>query len=456
MSESLQNHVVAAIATATGAAGVCIVRIAGTGALQLGDCLAPGCVPRPSERAGNTFCYAKVRHPDDGESVDDVVLLVYRAPHSYTGEDTIELQGHGGAVQARRLLSAALAAGARLAQPGEFTKRAFLNQRMDLTQAEAVCDLIMARSERAARMAQEQLDGRLGKVVATHYDTLMDICSDVEHLLDFNEYEAPDGFQGRLMLRLSTLSTELEKIIATEHEGHLLRDGALVVISGAPNAGKSTLLNCLLGRDRAIVHDQPGTTRDVLEESFILEGVALRLVDTAGLRSGGDAVEREGVARAHKLRERADLNLWVVDSSQRDARSLKDESRAVHPRNTLLVLSKVDLAVSGHGPLPEDYEVVRVSALTGKGIDDLKAGMSRMLENIHGGGCGEIAVSARHAQELREARERLEEALQCLPVDLVVTAASLRRAAEALGRVTGRVYSDDLLERIFSRFCVGK
>ncbi len=450
---------IAAVATAPGAAGVCVVRVSGAGALAVGDRLIPENVRKPSIRAAGTFFHTAVIDPATRERVDDAVMLVYRAPHSYTGENTLEIQGHGGIVSSRRLLEAVLAAGARLAAPGEFTRRAFLNGRIDLTQAEAVCDLIMAKTDRAALAAVMQLEGILGRNVGASYAVLLEICAEVEHLLDFDEGELPCAFAERVAGQLADVLSDMERLAGTWHEGQLLREGALVVISGRPNAGKSSLLNALLGHERAIVHDQPGTTRDVIEEFYALNGVPLRLVDTAGLRDSANAVEREGVGRARVLIERSDLNIHVVDGSAAAGHHEAFAELAALPlHKTVLAISKTDLPQFAPPPIFEGLISVRVSAKSGAGLEALKAALSRLLE-LNDTDDSRAAVSQRHVDALREGIMQARDAAALLSApapDLAVVACCLRAAAEALGRIIGRVYTDDLLDAVFSRFCVGK
>ncbi|HRR33612.1 MAG TPA: tRNA uridine-5-carboxymethylaminomethyl(34) synthesis GTPase MnmE [Kiritimatiellia bacterium] len=450
--------VIAAPATAAGPAGVSVVRISGNGALAVGDRLVPGVRCPPSQRAAGTFFHARVVHPVTGETVDDAVILVYRAPHSYTGEDTLEIQGHGGTLPSRRLLDAVLAAGARLAAPGEFTRRAFLNGRMDLTQAEAVCDLIQSRTERAAHVARAQLDGALGGRVAALYESITTICADVEHLLDFDEGELPPLFTEHAGERLAGCMSEMERLAASWKEGHLVRDGALVVLAGRPNAGKSSLLNALLGTRRAIVHDQPGTTRDVIEESVALCGVPVRLMDTAGLRDTQDGVEREGIQRAHAVMRQADVILYLVDASVPQPESVATACAALPTGCVMVVVTKCDLPAAGSVEVPPELSAVRVSARTGEGLDTLKQMLAEKL-GVTEETYGQPIVSLRHVSELRTALEQSQAARNALAAGeegMVLAAGHLRAAAEALGRMIGRVYTDDLLDTIFSRFCVGK
>lgn len=385
-------------------------------------------------------------------------MLIFHAPHSYTGEDTIEIQGHGGVIPAQRLLNAVLKAGARLAAPGEFSRRAFLNGKLDLTQAEAVCDLIQSQTERAAAAARAQLDGSLGGEIHDLYDQIVDLSSELEHLLDFDEGEIADNFVHSTVLRINQLKLALSRMISTWREGELLREGVLIVLSGAPNAGKSSLLNALLRRDRAIVHNLPGTTRDVIEESYSLSGIPARLVDTAGLRDSDDEVEHEGIQRAHALIQQADLNLLVIDQHN-ESRSQIDSMLPFFKQDSLiLVFNKNDLPASVPYAYPGAAPIVSVSAATGEGLDELKIAMKDKL-GITEDSQAHPVVSQRHLEELRIADQAVAQALQLLTGDtsaIVIAAGYLREGAEALGRITGRVYSEDLLNNIFGKFCVGK
>ena len=456
---ALKRNCIAALATAPGAAGVCVVRVSGPDALAVGDRLIADANKKPSQRAAGTFFHTDIVHPETRERIDDAIVLVYRAPHSYTGEDTIEIQGHGGNVPSRRLLEAVLAAGARLAEPGEFTRQAFLNGRMDLTQAEAVCDFIQSKTDRVAHVARAQLDGVLGQRIGRLYETVTAVCADVEHLLDFDEGELPEHFGTRAAERVAEWADELERLAATWNEGHLLRDGALVVICGRPNAGKSSLLNALLGRNRAIVHAVPGTTRDVIEESYALNGIPLRLVDTAGLREAVEAVEQEGISRARELIRQADAAIYLVDSSvPMDAAAFAAELDGLPVDRTLIGFTKCDLPSAENSDSQDAFPCVRLSAKTGEGLDALKATLAALL-GADAESHGQPVVSLRHVTELREAVAQGCAAREALMVDasrLVLAAGHLRAAAEALGRIIGRVYSDDLLDAIFGRFCIGK
>ena len=416
---------IAAISTPPGRGGVAVVRVSGPEAFAVATALAGRQVD--ATQAGRFF-HAVFRQ--GGQVLDDGLLLVSAAPRSYTGEDVVELQCHGGSIAPRRVLEACLAAGARLAQRGEFTRRAFLNGRLDLSAAEAVIDLIDARTDRAADDAVARLGGTPSVAFEAMYAVALDLSSRVEHSLDFSEDELPPGFAERLAADTNALRARIAAHIATAREGRLLREGALVVLAGPPNAGKSSLLNALLGEHRAIVSDAAGTTRDSIEEGVSIGGWPVRLVDTAGLRAATDAVEAEGVDRAEALIAKADIVL-ALDC---------------HLPGAILLHAKCDL-----GP----GEGLPVSALTGEGLDDLRAAIAARLERLAAKGSEECGadVTTRQKELLQTAADALARADIG---DLAVAANELRTAAASLGRILGRVYSEDLLDAIFSRFCVGK
>ncbi len=445
---------IAAIATAPGTGGVGIVRLSGPAARVIGESItARRLQPRRAHYADFLA--------GDGVTLDDGIALFYAAPASYTGEDVVELQGHGGRAVLQSLLSRCLELGARLARPGEFSERAFLEGRLDLAQAEAVADLIAAGDARAARAARRALDGEFSTRVESIARGLLEMRIHVEAAIDFADEPLDTLGGGHLRTRLDGLEQELAQLLQAAERGRRLRDGLHAVIVGPPNAGKSSLLNLLAGSERAIVTEVPGTTRDLLHEQVHVEGVELTLVDTAGLREGGDAIEREGMRRARGELARADLALVVLDA--RDPRAglaaVADAIEGVPVQ--VVVANKLDLlpeaqCVPADTLLPGDRIAIPVSARTGAGLDRLRAALAREVTGDEPSG-GEFTARARHVQALRNAAGELAQTRVWLAAEqLELAAEALRLAHDALGSITGRVDADTLLGHIFSTFCIGK
>ena len=489
---------IAAIATAPGRGGVAIIRISGSEAFSIAERLS-GRVPRAGRISFDQYRI-------DGRLLDEGVTLAFRGPHSYTGEDVVELQCHGGSVVPRRVLEACLASGARLARRGEFTERAFLNGRLTYEEAESVLDLVDAKTDRGADTALRGLAGERRREIRGIYDALVDLSSTAEHALDVSEEELPDGFCAALLAKAESIAARLDEAIRRAKEGKMLREGALVVISGPPNAGKSSLMNALLGEARTIVSETPGTTRDSIEEWLDIGGWPVRLVDTAGLRETEDAVEGEGVARARDLIGKADivLNLTPAGEEALKVEKLKVEScveaETVGSRQSAVgscgssiieVLSKCDLSsnfqLSTFQPSTFNLSLpIEVSAKTGEGLDALRGAIAAELERKAaepGEAEGELGCDA---AALIEARSLLSPTpplshsstpslphsstlplphsptppllhSSTLPLpDLVLFANCVRAASARLGEAVGATYSADLLDALFSRFCVGK
>lgn len=450
---------IAAIATPPGEGGVGIVRISGSKVWKIADEIFQT-LEKPSSKEGGTFVFGKIIDAG-GKEIDEGLCLIFRAPRSYTGEDTVEIQGHGGSVVLKKILRRCLEAGARMAEPGEFTKRAFLNGKMDLVQAEAVADLIHARSDRAAKAALEQLDGSLSGQFNLLYDQFVDVAADLETTLDFAEEELPDEVFPMLGKKLSESFQCLENLLSTWDEGRLLREGARVVIMGRPNAGKSTLFNALLGADRAIVTDIAGTTRDVIEEGLVLDGIPLRILDTAGLREAECEIEREGIRRAREHSAAADIAVYLIDASAPTSGEDVEHLAKLKPEQTVVVLNKADVRVSSFEFQVSSFSPVEASLIDGTGLADIKAAIAAKLEagvDLHTP--AHAVISERHRNLLEQARAELElarEQLTGLEDEGVAFAAEhLRSALESLGQVTGRVYHNELLDNVFSRFCIGK
>lgn len=445
-----ERDTIAAVATPPGRGGIGIVRLSGPRARQIAERVVDR-FPPPHLARLRTFRNAQ------GESVDRGLALYLPRPGSFSGEDTVELQGHGGRVVTGMVLDCVLRAGARLARPGEFSERAFLNGRLDLSQAEAVADLIESASEQAARSAMRSLEGVFAERVQGHVEDLIGIRTYVEAAIDFPDEEIDFLSTPDLKRRLQALRLALSATLEQARQGRALRDGLGVVIAGAPNVGKSTLLNRLSARDAAIVTDVPGTTRDTLNETVHLDGMPIRLTDTAGLRTASDAVERIGVDRALRAISEADAVLHLVDD--RSSTAAEEVGPQVSPDQAQLrVYNKIDLTGSSPG-LDEsvDPPVLRISARTGAGLDALRERL-KAIAGYRSGEEGLFIARRRHVEALEEAAAALEQGGRQLagPVAGELLAEDLREAQDALGRITGTVTSDDLLAEIFSSFCIGK
>lgn len=443
---------IAAIATAPGAGGVGIVRLSGARARPIAEAICSRILqPRRAQH---------VRFLDaNGEAIDDGIALFFRSPASYTGEDVVELQAHGSPAVLEALVQRCVAQGARRARPGEFSERAFLNGKLDLAQAEAVADLIAAADARAARAARRALEGEFSRRVEALAEDITAIRVHVEAAIDFAD-EPIDTLGGaQLRARFDAAAIALDDLLRAAERGRRLREGLHAVIVGPPNAGKSSLLNALAGSERAIVTDIAGTTRDLLHEVVRIDGVELTLVDTAGLREGGDAIEREGMRRARGELGRADLAIVVLDARDPEAgRQAVADSIDLVPQR-LWVHNKVDLLPGGGARDPDAVEVgtLRVSAQTGEGLDGLHRRLRELATGAGEGGEGAFTARARHVDALVRARAELATAREQVAHEaLELAAESLRLAHEALGEITGRVHADDLLGRIFASFCIGK
>lgn len=444
---------IAAIATAAGSAGIGIVRLSGPRARHIAEAL---CGLHLRVRHAH---YARFRDAH-GDIIDDGIALYFRAPGSFTGEDVVELQAHGSPALLRALLERCLALGARPARAGEFSERAFLNGKLDLAQAEAVADLIAAADLRAARAARRSLDGVFSQRVDALAEAVLRLRVHVEAAIDFAD--EPLDTLGGAALRggLVRAQGDLDALLVEAERGQRLRDGLHAVIVGPPNAGKSSLLNALAGGERAIVSDIAGTTRDLLRETVRVDGVELTLVDTAGLRAGGDAIEREGMRRAEAELQRADLAIAVVDARDiAGGRAAVDAAAAAAPQR-LWLLNKCDLlAADARAALPgavDGAPALAVSARTGEGFADVHARLAA-LAGAGEGAEGAFSARQRQVDALRRAHRALRDASAELDADrLELAAEALRAGHDALGEITGRITPDDLLGHIFSTFCIGK
>jgi tRNA modification GTPase len=453
---------IAAISTPLGVGGIGVVRLSGPQAREI-----LGKVFRRRRGKGpllsHRFYLGEIIRPRDTAVIDEVLASFMEKPRTYTREDVAEIQAHSGVLVLREILDAVLQSGARLAEPGEFTKRAFLNGRIDLTQAEAVIDLIQSKTRRSLEMANLQREGRLGMEIRRIREDLLNLMALLEAGIDFPEDEVPELSGDEINRRLKDALEKLETLLRTYDQGKIYREGISAVIIGRPNVGKSSLLNALLREDRAIVTPVPGTTRDVIEEVVNIRGIPLKIMDTAGLRHTRDQVEVEGVRRTRDRMALADLVIWVVDGSEPVTAQDLDILPEVQPRKTVVALNKSDLPQRLNprdlGERLPGTPLIPVSALHHSGIDRLEEAVRDLVLDGRQDSSAEILLSnLRHKQALENAREGLEQALEASRANLSAEFISvdLGRALQALGEIVGETTSEDILDRIFSQFCIGK
>ncbi len=456
------DDTIAAISTPVGLGGIGIVRMSGDGSLSIAARIF-----KPSKKAdvaqAKTFSimHGHIIDPESGEEIDEALVSVMRAPNSYTRENVVEINCHGGAVAVRRALGIVLEHGARLAEPGEFTKRAFLNGRINLTQAEAVMDLISSRTEESMKIAADQLRGRLSKKLSGLRDSLLEICAYVEAYIDFPEEEIETGTSEEMAGRLAEIEEETGRLAKTFDEARFFREGLSVAIIGRPNVGKSSLLNTLLQRDRAIVTAIPGTTRDTIEEYLNINGLPVRIVDTAGIRSSNEAVELEGIRRSIEALEEADFVIVVMDGSEAVKEGDRDILKKLKEKNAVIAINKSDLPCMTNleGEMVYGKKHISISAKTGKGIEELKSLVFRSnLANWEEDRDAVIVTNVRHKLALNRISAALLRAVDAMRTDrpLEIIAIELRDALDNIGEITGEVTTEELLNRIFSDFCIGK
>ena len=459
-----RQDTITAIATSVGEAAIGVIRVSGKKAFEIADRIFSsknGAVPSRSKSF--RMLYGHIVDPGTGGELDEVFLLVLKAPRTYTCEDMVEIQGHGGTTPLRQILELLLRQGARLARPGEFTERAFLNGRIDLSQAEAILDIIRSKTDASLRCAVDQLEGNLSKKIKHFREELLDCLAHVEGSIDFPDEEIEILNEGQLVDRLRRIEKELEALLEGASAGIIFREGLTTVITGRPNVGKSSLLNALLRHNRAIVTPIAGTTRDAIEEMANIHGIPVRLVDTAGIQKTDGVIENEGISRSHSYLERADLVLFVLDGSesatQEDERLLNE----LQAKRVIYVINKEDLPqrldLRGLFKVENGRMVVRLSATTGRGIELLETairqtvweGKVRMSE-------GSFVTNVRHEEALSRSLKAVQTAVGALSRQLPpeVVAVDLREALEGLGEVVGEVFTEDLLDKIFSQFCIGK
>jgi tRNA modification GTPase len=446
----IMGDTITAISTPAGEGAIALVRISGANAAEVADKIFRG-KEQPSRFAPHVQHFGEIID-ENGRLIDQVVMSIHRAPASYSGEDLVEISCHGGTLVSAKVLEACLRAGARAARPGEFTERAFLNGKMELTQAEAVIDLIRARTDLALRSATEQLEGKLGSKIKNIRDALIDLLAGIEASIDFPEEGIVPEEREKLCARLDAIAGEISGLLATADQGRILRDGVRVVIYGATNAGKSSLLNRFLGYERVIVSEIHGTTRDTIEEMINLRGVPIRLLDTAGFCGSTDSLEREGIARTERSLQTADLRLHIVD---RNAPKPPHFEKQTANGNEIVLLNKSDL--------PEDsdwrsFDALRISCVTGEGLPELeKAILARITrQNLRAESA--VAINTRHCDCLRRALEACNRTRNALNDGLApeYLAVDLNDALRAVGEVIGAVDVEHILDSVFRQFCIGK
>lgn len=454
---------IAAISTPVGEGGISIIRISGSDALQVANQLVKG--RDLTKVASHTINYGHIIDPETQEEVDEVMVSVMLAPKTYTKEDVVEINCHGGLLATNRTLQLVLSHGARLAEPGEFTKRAFLNGRLDLSQAEAVMDLIRAKTDQSMQVALNQLDGDLSRLIKKLRQDILDVLAQVEVNIDYPEYDAVEEMTSQMLKEKATeVRQHLIALLQSAKQGKVLRDGLATAIIGRPNVGKSSLLNTLLHEDKAIVTSVAGTTRDVIEEYVNVNGVPLRLIDTAGIRKTDDQVEKIGVERSRQALDAADLVLLLIDASRELTVEDQQLLAATEKKPRIVILNKTDLPAkvdaSQLKAMLGDTPLIKTSITDHTGVDQLGETIAHLFFNqgieSHQGDV--MVTNARHIGLLHQAKEALDDVLRGLadgmPVDLVQI--DMTRCWDLLGEITGDSYQDELLDQLFSQFCLGK
>ena len=449
---SFSGDTIAALATPAGTSAIAVVRASGP---QVAELVRAIFGTTPSPRLAQHADYR-----DRGDVlVDDVLFTFFAGPNSFTGEDTVEISSHGNPFIAQRILGDLFARGCRAAEGGEFSKRAFLNGRMDLSQAEAVMDLISARSERALAAANLQLRGALGRQMDFLISQLVNVLARIEAYIDFPDEDLPLEDRRAVQSQIELLLLGTNRLLATNQYGELLREGIKTVILGETNAGKSSLLNRLVGRDRALVSPEPGTTRDYLEDRVVMGGHWLKLIDTAGLNQAASSLEKRGIDKTFEQAAVADLFLWVIDSTGPLPVLPALLAERMKPANTIAVFNKIDLPPAPRVDLPKSFPHVNISALHGAGLEALQAAVIKLAESFHVETGDElIAINTRHAHALEQARICLASAGGKIASgeSSELVASDLRVTLDAFGQISGKIDNEEILDQLFSKFCIGK
>ncbi|MGB2601442.1 MAG: tRNA uridine-5-carboxymethylaminomethyl(34) synthesis GTPase MnmE [Candidatus Omnitrophota bacterium] len=464
MMDIANKDTIAAISTPMGEGGIGIVRMSGRDAIRLAERIfVPVKDSRISSSASHTVHYGHIKPPGKEEIVDEVLLTVLRSPNTYTTEDMVEVNCHGGVMPLKKVLELCISEGARLAEPGEFTRRAFLSGRIDLTQAEAVLDIIKSKTDTSRRVAVEQLRGTFSEEIMNLRSSIIEVLSQIELTIDFSQEAVEFPEVDQITKKVKDIHTSVLRVLETSDKGMILRDGASVVICGKPNVGKSSLMNALLKHDRVIVTPVAGTTRDVIEESINLSGVRVRISDTAGIIETQDRVEIEGIKRSREKLENADTVLFMVDSSRTLSEKDKEIYQTIKGDRTIIVANKTDLPrkldLKKVKELFAQDEVLEVSALKKEGLESLEdAVANKLFKGDVGMPEGPVVTNARHKEVLMNAAGSLERAASVTgdKYNGELLASDLNEAVRQLGIVTGQTATDDILDKIFSQFCIGK